>query len=77
MSRLFGLSSNQQDAVNRARNELKAAQNSLREAKKILDATPRTENGKATDAVRQWERAVRAAAANLSAAEAVLRLANR
>lgn len=68
----FGLSSNEESAVNTARQQVKEAEEGLRDARKTLNATPRSENLAATNAVKAWERTLAQAQARLSTAEANL-----
>lgn len=69
---LFGLSTNQEAAVSRAENELRKAEDGLRDALATLNNTPRSQNQDATAAVRDWQRRVQAAKAALRRARASL-----
>lgn len=73
---VFGIGSNQSDAVNRAQRRVKVAENALRDAQRELDRTPRSENLKATRARDACRRELSDAQSDLRAAESELRRAN-
>lgn len=73
MFRLFGIGTNQGEALNRARTALSDAQKGLRAAQAELDRTPRSQNGEAARAVYDWRNRVNTAAAQVSQAEANMR----
>lgn len=70
MIKLFGIGTNQGDALNRARRELSEAQQGLKEAQAELNRTDRAHNGAAAQAVYSWRNRVHAAEAKVSQAEA-------
>ncbi|MGB3009370.1 MAG: hypothetical protein WBB33_03370 [Candidatus Saccharimonadales bacterium] len=70
---MFGIGTNQSDDLNCAERDLSAARKGLENAKRLLNRTPRSENGQATRAVHEWEQRVRGAEAAVSSAKARMR----
>lgn len=70
---VFGLGTNQGEAVQRAKNKVSQCQRALDEAQSELNRTPRSENLKATRARDECRKALSSAQAELRLAEAAER----